>query len=236
MTTKRLRSIVGGLVVSFVVTGCEVENVNGIVETEMRGQLYHIPAEYILSTYLPTSLVPRGPHMDQDEGVIIRIPLEALGIMPLLHEKPRGVENTIQFILYAPGTLTSNNEYDLNPDAYDAWMGTGSYHQRDVVFDEKTGLYRVYWRRGGKFWNYFVESPLVAAPNVVPQWVAGCSLPYGHNVEPEAEDMSNVDCSTSVSTQFGETGQIRFTGRHIQEVDAIREGVGKKIREWAVDD
>lgn len=225
-------NIISWLVIGFIVMGCGAEHVNELIEVKMRGHIYRIPAEYVISVDLPISLVPRGPQMDQDDGVIIDIPLEALGIKPLPHQTPRGDEKIAQFMLYAPGASVYNNKYGLNPDAYDAWMGTGSYHHRDIMFDDKTGLYRVYRRKGVKAWNYFIESPLTAASDAVPRWVAGCRL-FPNRAE--ADDMSNVTCSINVSTQFGKTQQVTFSGRYIWQVDAIKIGIGEKIQEWAVD-
>ena len=196
----------------------------------IRGQRYEIPSEYFYPD-LPSAMVPRGPGMDVDEGVNLAIPLVDLGITPLPHSAASGMSRQVSILFYGRASDTPMNEYGLNPAAYNAWTGAGHYARGRVIEkDEKTGLYRIYWRRGAKSWQYF-RAPPSSDEGVSgrPKWVASCRIRLS---EAEAEDMSNVLCRTDLSVDQGDA-EIWFTGRYIAQIRDIKEGIRRKIIEWS---
>jgi len=194
----------------------------------VRGFRYHIPVKYILPELL-TAMVPRAPEMDMDDGINLTIPLVDLGITPLPHQIPTGNADHVTVLLYGPAAFKPDNEYDLNPGAYNAWMGLGPYRHNRVIEKDETGLYRIYWRPGAKSWEYFEAPPSDKESISSPKWIAGC---FFGPLEPEAEDMSNVICSTQVFTERGDI-DISLTGRYISKIDKIIEGVRSKVFEWS---
>ncbi len=225
---KRVFTAMGLLV---AVAGCSNEGEAVAVNKTViiSGQRYQIPTRYMLPD-LPSAMVPRGPEMDEDTGINLDISLLDMGITPLPHTIPTGKAMEVHMLLYGPKAFTDANEYNLNPGAYDAWMGLGNYRRaRFIEYDDKVGLYRIYWRQGSRFWEYF-EAPPSDTATLQPKWVAGCSVGFH---EPKAEDMSNVRCSTNVSFEYGDA-DLSFTGRYIPEVDKIKAGVRNKIVEWAM--
>lgn len=212
------------------VMGCSELEAESMYKTvNSRGLEYRMPTEYMLPD-LPSAMVPRGPAMDQDDGVNLEIPLTDLGVAPLPHEMSTGNADTVRVLLYGPSAFKPANEYGLNPAAWNAWAGAEQYRNRVIIKDEKTGFYRVLWRKEAKSWEYFKEPPPEFGQAFAPKWVAGCYL-WGR--EPEAEDMSNVGCKVQLSSEWGDA-DISFTGRYINQVDDILEAVRKKIKEWAV--
>ena len=193
------------------------------------GQKYRIPAVYIQPD-LATSLVPRVAEMDVDDGVNLQLMLSDLAITPLPHTIPNGNANKVHILLYGTSEFNITNKYGLNPDAYHAWMRLGNYLlQRAIEKDEKTGLYRILRRHGTYSWQYFEEPPSETGNLNMPVWVAACSVFSGA----EADDMSNVSCRTHLSSEWG-NADISFTGRYINQVDKIKEGIQRKFQEWVV--
>ncbi len=225
----RYISLIMGLFV--VVSGCSGGDAALINKTiKIRGQQYQIPANYILPD-LPSAMVARDSGMDVDSGINLEIPLSDLGVTPLPHQVRNGSARVVLVGLHGPAAFASTNEYGLNPDAYDAWMRLGNYsHDRIVEQDKKVGLYRIYWRRGAKSWQYFEAPPSNEDNSSSPKWIAGCS--FGP-LEPEAGDMSNVKCRTQLSTEQGDV-DISFTGRYISQIGVIIDGVRSKILEWVI--
>ncbi len=211
------------------VSGCSGGDADPMNKTiKIRGQLYHIPARYILSD-LPWTMVPRGPDMDTDEGINLEIPLSDIGVTPLPHMTKNGMAGTVIILLHGPDAYINQNEYGISPDAYYAWKKLEHYrHQRIIERDDKIGLYRIYWRSGAKSWEYFVAPPSKHGDVSSPKWVAGCRSRFH---EPEAEDMSNVICRTKLSTKQGDV-DISFTGRYVTEIEKIKHGLHNLIKQW----
>lgn len=226
-----MRRILISLVLCVVVAGCSEAKKTMDITVGIRGHQYQIPAKYILPE-LPSAMVPRGKGMDEDNGINLEIPLQDLDITPLHHEVPTGNADIVYVLLYGPAAFRSMNIYELNGEAYSAWMGDGNYKNRVIVRDEKTELYRIYWRKGGLSWVYFVEPPSIEQKQL-PRWVANCRVWGGANSK-EAGDMSNVDCTTQFSIAQGDV-DISFTGRYVAQIDEILESVKKKILEWSID-
>ena len=214
---------------ALLAAGCNEGEEESVIKSLVIGnQSYQIAEAYVLSE-LPSAMVPRGREMDTDSGINLEIPLADLGVAALPYEHPSSDAAVVRVLLYGPAAFTYANEYRLNPDAYDAWMKLGNY-QRDRVVekDENTGLFRIYWRRGAKSWQLFENEPSEVGGSTPPRWVAAC---YSQVVGPEAEDASNVRCSTQVSMAEGDV-DITFSGLYVTQTDEIVQGVRSKIVEW----
>lgn len=230
---KIFRCYCGILAFCTIIVGCsELKTESMYKNISIKGQEYRIPSEYIL-TDLPSAMVPQGSAMDDDEGINLVIPLADIGVSPLSHVSSTGNAGIVRVLLYGLSPFIATNEYALNPDAYNAWMRLGNYHQNRVIEkDEKTGLYRIYWRQGAISWQYFKEPPSNTKNSMSPKWVAGCRI---RGSEPEADDMSNVDCRVQLSSEWG-NADISFSGSYVTGVDDILNGVRNKIKEWVITD
>ncbi|MBK6287166.1 MAG: hypothetical protein IPF49_05895 [Gammaproteobacteria bacterium] len=112
-------------------------------DLEIAGKYFRIPSQYVMPE-LPDSLAPSNKQMDKDEGVILEIPLNALGLKATLGDVST-FDTHVHVFISQPSSY--ENKFRLNPTALNAWTGTGLYRDR-IVDRDQGGLFRVYPKAG----------------------------------------------------------------------------------------
>ncbi|MBK9664654.1 MAG: hypothetical protein IPO61_02620 [Gammaproteobacteria bacterium] len=90
-------------------------------DLEIAGKYFRIPSQYVMPE-LPDSLAPSNKQMDKDEGVILEIPLNALGLKATLGDVST-FDTHVHVFISQPSSY--ENKFRLNPTALNAWTGTG---------------------------------------------------------------------------------------------------------------
>jgi hypothetical protein len=184
--------------------------------------IYLIPEKYILPDFTP-GMAPLNENTDDSAGILIRIPLQEIGLSIYSHSTDfKGIQ------IHAYDSKMLNSSSFGNPQAYDAWTGSGLYQERSVRFDQELRLYRVYPKRFPQIWNYFRNPPKgqIYSPS---NWVASCMGDLSGNPIERFE----IDCKTTVILE-DIVYDITFPLVAIKQIDSIKRKILEKISEWKV--
>ena len=192
------------------------ETDKSVKELMFRSTKLSIPQKYILPGF-PSSIVPKGQGLDTEDGTLIEVPINDLGIKPISHGS---LTDKVEVLIYS-----SSNQF--NPGALSAWNGTGLFDNRIIEFDEQTKLYRVYPKAGHPIlWQYFKTSPEDGG-DFLSSWVSSCTSPPGT----DGKDLSKVKCQI-INHYKTVKSQITLSGENIKLLDSINVGYRSLLSSW----
>ena len=211
------------LFISFLlILSCEELNSEssiGSMELSIGTTTLSIPLKYKLSG-LPTSIVNDNSSLDNDDSVLIEVPIRDLGISSDLTST---ISNTVIISIFG---LSEH----VNSGAIDAWNGVGLFKDRVVEFDTQNKLYRIYPRSGYPIvWQYFKKAPGLEG-DFLSNWVASCNAPPGT----DGKDLKKVNCQTMYKYEDIES-RLNLTGDKIGNLNVINDGYYKLLVMWHSD-
>ena len=121
----------------------------------------------------------------------------------------------------------AKSDHHLRP----LWMATEGYRDREVVFDQKIGLYRVYsspdYKRSWDLLKVYPDSTKPAPANQYEFWVGECisgDITFGNG-----EKIVSCDSQFLIGDLVID---FSYSDKNLPHLDALKDFLRKKIAEW----